>query len=395
MDGIDPRVLSKLALEDELAEPLSRVLGGYMTTWSEGGGVMPFDQRLGFTATLRHLLERHYARVVATTLGDDASEAPSIDAVALSMQHAERLRARAHRRSLLMVDAIERDLGRSLALITQSQAARAGTAVMAATGAGTKGIDAFETKAEKQTGKTSIGIGSRFQAAAMRAYYRTRAKLRALVNLETEETAEESMFEWVKRRHGNAAVVKVWVTQGDERVRPSHEDAGDRYGGDGAIPVDQPFELAHGRLMFPGDSRLGAPLRETINCRCHLEYFARTPEGLTPLGIATPVIPARRTWRPGDRFGEEIPVSATTLVTLNGRTRARIVLGDNRTIATMTEVTPSMINVRVDGETIARAVHADGAVTSLTIAAGREGLGIEKLIRDSVSHSRGRRRSQT
>lgn len=59
---------------------------------------------------------------------------------------------------------------------------------------------------------------------------------------------------------------KWWLTRGDDRVRPSHRTAGERFGQDNPIPVDQPFDVGGSKLMFPRDP--GAPAREVVNCRC-------------------------------------------------------------------------------------------------------------------------------
>lgn len=60
-------------------------------------------------------------------------------------------------------------------------------------------------------------------------------------------------------------VKKIWDSTGDDgRTRDSHLEM------EGvAVSIDEPFVLPDGsRLMYPGDSSLGAPASETINCRC-------------------------------------------------------------------------------------------------------------------------------
>jgi HK97 family phage portal protein len=58
--------------------------------------------------------------------------------------------------------------------------------------------------------------------------------------------------------------LKGWLTAGDEHVRKSHADAGDKYA-DG-IPLDIPFTVGGENLMYPGDPS-GSPAN-IINCRC-------------------------------------------------------------------------------------------------------------------------------
>lgn len=68
---------------------------------------------------------------------------------------------------------------------------------------------------------------------------------------------------------GQLSYKRVWVTQGDSRVRPSHLTADSQEQG----PLT-PFLVGGSLLMYPGDQSLGAPLEEVVNCRCAtvLEY---------------------------------------------------------------------------------------------------------------------------
>ena len=58
---------------------------------------------------------------------------------------------------------------------------------------------------------------------------------------------------------------KIWDSTGDDgRTRDSHLQM------EGVtVDIDEPFVLPDGsRMMYPGDSSLGAPAKEIINCRC-------------------------------------------------------------------------------------------------------------------------------
>jgi hypothetical protein len=64
------------------------------------------------------------------------------------------------------------------------------------------------------------------------------------------------------RRHWDAAM--------DGRTRWSHA-AMDRTYQDNGVGLDEPFVSPSGaRLMFPGDTSLGAPAEEVVNCRCRV-----------------------------------------------------------------------------------------------------------------------------
>ena len=60
-------------------------------------------------------------------------------------------------------------------------------------------------------------------------------------------------------------IVKVWNTQGDDRVRDGHA----RTQGQEA-PIDEPFYVNGEKLMFPGDPKGSAG--NIINCRCYMTY---------------------------------------------------------------------------------------------------------------------------
>ena len=56
---------------------------------------------------------------------------------------------------------------------------------------------------------------------------------------------------------------KIGVAHGGPRTRDTHAAAdGQRR------KLDEPFEVGGARLMRPGDSSLGAPAREVVECRC-------------------------------------------------------------------------------------------------------------------------------
>lgn len=63
-------------------------------------------------------------------------------------------------------------------------------------------------------------------------------------------------------------VVKTWNTAGGGRTRDTHASMDQQ-----KRAQDEPFTTGGGySLQFPGDSSLGAPARETINCRCWVSY---------------------------------------------------------------------------------------------------------------------------
>lgn len=60
---------------------------------------------------------------------------------------------------------------------------------------------------------------------------------------------------------------KTWVTAGDEKVRSTHVSANGQ-----TVAGFAAFIVGGASLLHPGDTSLGAPLGEIINCRCSAVY---------------------------------------------------------------------------------------------------------------------------
>ena len=68
-------------------------------------------------------------------------------------------------------------------------------------------------------------------------------------------------------------VRKWWDDSGDSRTRLSHLALGNKYNKNNTIGFNEPFETSTGsRLLYPGDSSLGANPREIVHCRCVARY---------------------------------------------------------------------------------------------------------------------------
>ncbi len=64
---------------------------------------------------------------------------------------------------------------------------------------------------------------------------------------------------------GTASATKTWQTMGDDRVRPTHDDA------DGQeVNASDPFVVGGEELQYPCDS--AGSLAETSGCRCSMEW---------------------------------------------------------------------------------------------------------------------------
>lgn len=99
-----------------------------------------------------------------------------------------------------------------------------------------------------------------------------RARAENIARTETTRALNQAEFESVKQvvasgSVANEAARKEWDSSGDSRVRSSHRAMdGQRVG------LDEPFVSPSGeRLMYPGDTSLGATTKEVASCRCRLK----------------------------------------------------------------------------------------------------------------------------
>lgn len=80
-------------------------------------------------------------------------------------------------------------------------------------------------------------------------------------------------------------VRKWWSNSADERVRLSHVELGRRYNKENQIGFDEPFETMTGsKLLYPGDTSLGADASEIIHCRCKCMYRVDFVKGVRDNG---------------------------------------------------------------------------------------------------------------
>lgn len=109
------------------------------------------------------------------------------------------------------------------------------------------------------------------------AYKNKTLQYRAEVIARTESIQSLNRSEWEANMQAvdmgairKQDVTRHWDSAGDTRVRHSHAEMDKKYSKTG-VGIDEPFVSPSGAIMmFPGDTSLGAPADEVIQCRCRV-----------------------------------------------------------------------------------------------------------------------------
>lgn len=107
-------------------------------------------------------------------------------------------------------------------------------------------------------------IVTRYQARLLQTRGETIARTETTQAL---NHGRQTKMEDVAARTGGE-VIKTWEATSGARHSHARADGQDR-------PLHEPFEVGGHQLMYPGDTSLGAPPDEVINCRCSVTYSIR------------------------------------------------------------------------------------------------------------------------
>lgn len=117
---------------------------------------------------------------------------------------------------------------------------------------------AKELRAGFQAGESIEDIAKR-----MRKVFGHADKTRSLRIAQTETNSAANFGNLEGYKQSGVVEGKEWIAGSD--ARPTHQEAAARYSGDGAIPLDEDFQVGAGRGPGPGNIGLA---EEDINCRC-------------------------------------------------------------------------------------------------------------------------------
>lgn len=364
---------AKLALEAELVRPLISVCARYIDALESTSGAVGAGERLGHLGALERVLIRHYARVAMVMTGRRPPKNPTLQQAALSLLHLESMSTRAKDQSVLILGMLDKEFKSAISGPAPAES--------------DQGLENFakemglsiETKDEQP--KITAGFVGKIKAAAAFVMKKLKGKAPTIANVNTNGVAEEARaVSVVPDDEASGILFQEWRSLMDGRERLAHHNAHEQ-----RRRISDPFDVGGEQLRFPGDTGLGASLGNVINCRCWLlTTFVSNDDGKETPVHTSPSAPARRFKKPTDELSPVLKPTST--VTLNGRTNARVVLGD-RSIATMRQQSPTTIIVTQNRQTIARAnIGTNGSVT-VTVDPAFQDRGIEDLIRRSVRDS--------
>lgn len=101
--------------------------------------------------------------------------------------------------------------------------------------------------------------------------YDAGSSYRATMIARTEVVAASNLGNRAGAKATGLPLTKEWLASPGGRTRDTHAAAGSTYSAD-PIGLDDPFVVGGAQLMFPGDSSMGAPASEVVNCRCTEVY---------------------------------------------------------------------------------------------------------------------------
>lgn len=104
-------------------------------------------------------------------------------------------------------------------------------------------------------------------AERIRKHYRSISESRSDTIARTEVHAAANYGSLSAAKEAVIPMDKIWVDTPDGRTRDEHVEAGGQ-----KQSLRNPFIIDGEKLMFPGDSSMGASPALTVNCRCSLFY---------------------------------------------------------------------------------------------------------------------------
>lgn len=98
-------------------------------------------------------------------------------------------------------------------------------------------------------------------------FYDDQVETRAVTIAETESGNGANMGTVYGAKSADMPLVKVWISQRDERVRDHHKEADSK-----KVGLEDLFVVNGQQMEFPGDDSHGATADNIVNCRCYVAF---------------------------------------------------------------------------------------------------------------------------
>jgi HK97 family phage portal protein len=125
-------------------------------------------------------------------------------------------------------------------------------------------LDTTKEQIRKELAAGALANESIFELSKrLTGMYKDMSMVRAERIARTETISASNMGSHLGAKSTNLPLKKTWIATLDKRTRSPHAHAHNQ-----VVKMDAPFEVMGQKLMWPGDSSLGASAENTIQCRC-------------------------------------------------------------------------------------------------------------------------------
>lgn len=249
----------KLRLEASLRPKLRRLNGKivaqYRAKLRQSGTIININE---FTEELEQMLDRHYRQVGRVFQNNLGPQLPK-DVAKTSDEKAEILAAMAAWYLSVVPDSAQR--------INDTTRANM--------------IDSLAEAEQDELVRTLTGREAQLTAAVLASTFldrKLRGRESAILMTETQIPAEVAKATEAEVLSGappsisggsprEVRIPKEWVTVGDSKVRSIHSAADGQ-----TVLINEAFEVGGELLRQPGDTSLGASVKNIVNCRCSAQY---------------------------------------------------------------------------------------------------------------------------
>lgn len=268
--AVAKQLAKKMKLEKKLKPKLrqffNQISTDIKTVWSATRSIPSLSS---FSLELTALLRNHY-RDVAKEFSNSTRESLKSSHPDLILKQEEEDDSLLGLSALLLLGASD-EISRSIiAYITAHSELQSGF-ILRTTERELQSIAATTITEAQGQGLDSREIGNLIQENFNE---RTESRIDLIAETETQTTSEAiklieatALATLLTPQPGTQQLFKTWNAVLDSRTRPTHVAANNQ-----KVPADGVFRVGGARMNAPGDTSLGAPLKEVVRCRCVAIY---------------------------------------------------------------------------------------------------------------------------